>query len=113
MLAADPTSVRSAQRYFCLDLLNATFEHPSSAPAKTSDAVLLEVWEAGGLLQTDCAADQGCGVCLSSSNGTVRGHVCSCLKDEYGYLVEFAVESADDWFPGSYRPAYLLPAPRR
>src|SRR5580658_3151118 len=106
MLVAEPVSARSVRHYPCLDLLEAAFEGPTSI--ETCAAVLLEVWESGGLLQTDCDAAQGRPVRLSVSSATVRGRVSSCIKDEYGYLVEFTVESAEGWFPGAYLPACLL-----
>jgi hypothetical protein len=117
MLVAEPISTRLAQHYFCLDVVNATFQEPASAgtpPAKsarTLDATLLEIWDTGGLLQTDSAVAQGCTVCLSSPDTTVHGYVSSCVQDEYGFLVEFAVPTTEPWFPASYRPPYLLLAP--
>jgi hypothetical protein len=109
MLLMEPTSSPSSQHYLCLDLLSATFEGP--APVQTGSAILLEIWETGGLLQTGFETPPDYAVCLSSSQGTVLGRVASCVEDEYGYLVEFAVDSPKDWFPEGYRPPYLVPVP--
>jgi hypothetical protein len=110
MLVAEPAPSHSSQHYLCLDMVSATFEAPQLV--KTDTAILLEVWEAGGLLHIDCEAQAGSSLRLTSSNGDLHGKVRSCVNDEYGYLVEFAVDSGDGWFPGAYRPPYLLPAPK-
>jgi len=110
MLVAEPASSRSSQHYLCLDMVSATFEAPRFV--KTDSAILLEVWETGGLLHIHCEAQPDSSLCLTSSNGGLHGKVRSCVNDEYGYLMEFIVDSADGWFPGAYRPPYLLPAPK-
>lgn len=78
---------------------------------QTGSAILLEVWDTGGLLQTDFETPPDYVVRLSYAQGTARGRVASCVKDEFGYLIEFAVDSAEAWFPEAYRPPYLAPVP--
>jgi hypothetical protein len=112
MLAALPVKASAEQRFRCLDLLKVTFED-ASWPA-TEDAVLLEVWEAGGLLQTDRDIPPGVSFRLACGKESVPATVRSSSKDEYGYLVEFVVGSASSWFPEGYQPPYLRrgPAPQ-
>ncbi len=75
---------------------------------KSSDsAILLEIEELGGLLQTSIEIPIGVPVAMTLPNGTLTGRVRSCQKDDFGYLVEISVDSAADWFPGSYEPPYL------
>jgi hypothetical protein len=114
MLAAEPTSTCSGGRYSCLDLLSARFEGPSPVASETAipeSVILLEVWDSGGSLQSEREIPAGSVLHLSSAQGTVSSRVSSCVQDEYGYIVEFAVNTAEGWFPLAYRPAYLLPAP--
>ena len=106
MLVAEPTQACASQRYFCLDMLEARFA--SAPPVQTSDAILLEVWHSGGILQTGVPVQPGTSMLLSPSKRSVRGRVLSCLQDDYGYVIEFAVDSEDGWFP-AYQPPYLLP----
>jgi hypothetical protein len=113
MLVAESICSRLAQHYFCLDLLQAVFEDPAhpNSPKEVA-ATLLEVWEAGGLVQTDAEVSMGCAVSLASpGNAAALARVKSCVRDDYGYLIEFALESGQPWFPGAYRPPYLLPVP--
>jgi hypothetical protein len=108
MLAAVPAVSEKSQHYLCLDLLDATFE---SAPPIQDNAILVEVWRTGGLLHINRAVPMHCNVCLAAPAGTVRGKVVSCLKEEAGHVVEFTVAANQNWFPETYFPPYLLPAP--
>ncbi len=111
MLVAETLSAPATQRYLCMDTLPATFARGTPMAADVADhVILIEVWEAGGVLQTECAPERGSRVRLSTSQGIVRGRVKSSAGDDYGYLVEFSVDPAENWFPDSYRPPYLRPA---
>ena len=104
MLASAPPS-RSV-RYCCLDMLTLAWGRSGSM---TESAILLEIWDTGGLLQTDAAVQEGSAVALSSPQAVLRGRIRSCVKDDYGYLLEFVVNSGTTWFPESYCPPYLIP----
>jgi hypothetical protein len=94
-----------AERYFCLDMFQVSWR---SGRLKSSDsAILLEIEELGGLLQTSVEIPPGIPVTMALPNGTLNARVSSCQKDEFGYLVEISVDSAGDWFPDSYEPPYL------
>lgn len=74
-------------------------------------AVLHEIWPAGGLFQTDLAADTGSTVFLTLPHGELAGTVRSCTAEEGGYILEVGIESAEDWLGGRYHPDVLLPFP--
>jgi hypothetical protein len=75
--------------------------------SQTESAILLEIWNSGGLLQTDCPVPAGSSVRISSPKSTVCARIDSCNEDDYGYLLEFSVVGGGDWFPETYRPAYV------
>jgi hypothetical protein len=94
-----------AERYFCLDMFQVSWR---SGRLRSSDtAILLEIEEFGGLLQTSVEIPPGIPVAMALPNGTLNARVSSCRKDDFGYLVEISVDSGADWFPGSYDPPYL------
>jgi hypothetical protein len=79
-----------------------------ASTALCDSAVLLEVWEKGGLLQTSAAIPQGTSVDIASPLGSFRATVSSCVTDEYGSLLEISVDPSASWFPSGYKPPYLL-----
>lgn len=94
-------------RYLCLDVLRVSSAGCSKVFCDC--AILLEVWDTGGLLQTSDAIAQGSVLDLASPQGSVRAKVNSCTTDEYGCLVEITVEPSSSWFPVGYNPPYLKP----
>jgi hypothetical protein len=72
-------------------------------------AILLEIWDSGGLLQTSNSIAEGSIVDLASPQGPVRATVSSCEADDYGHLVEITVDPSASWFPAGYNPPYLRP----
>ena len=108
MLVAESCVLSSkGQRFLCLDLLTASFE---SSPPMQTEAILVEVWSSGGLLHTDRPAAPDCKFRLSGSAlGRIDAKAVGCVKDENGYVVEFAVAEGQVWFPAAYRPPYLRP----
>lgn len=108
MLVSEPVGNSTRRCYQCLDLLRVKFEGRLHEEI-VEDAVLLEVWETGGLLQTDAEALPGC--FIDFIQPVVRGQVNFCSKDDYGYLVDFTVSLPGSWFPVGYQPPYVLPKP--
>ena len=96
--------------YLCLDVLRVS----GTGASKTSCdcAILLEVWDSGGLLQTSDAIAEGSVLDVTSSHGPVRATVNSCKADDYGCLVEIAVDPSASWFPGGYNPPIIRPRDR-
>lgn len=91
----------AAQHVQCLDLFRV--EHPLGHDC----AILIEIWDTGGLLQTNVAIPENSAVHIPSIAHGVSAKVVSCQQDEYGFLVQFAIEDCE-WFPRSYSPPYLL-----
>lgn len=104
MLIAEPVKACS-RRYLCLDALPATFER-----GERENAILLEVWSGGGLLQTESSPPAGSLLMLWVAGGEIPARVESCTTDEYGCLLEFSVDNVEHWFPQRYCPARLRPA---
>jgi hypothetical protein len=105
VIGRDALAVDSG-RYLCLDLLRVTWKAASTTLCDS--AILLEVWENGGLLQTSAAIPQGSAVDLDCPHGCFRAIVNSCETDEYGNLLEIAVDPSASWFPSGYNPPYLF-----
>jgi hypothetical protein len=106
MLVAEPVRTSAQQRCHCLDVLKVVFEDASQAI--TEDAILLEIGEPGGLLQTGRDMPRGTSFRLGCNGRDVLAKADSSVKDDYGYLVEFTVDPQCGWFPEAYRPPYLL-----
>jgi hypothetical protein len=94
-------------RYRCLDVLRVS--SAESSKVYCDCAILLEIWDTGGLLQTSDAITKGSVLNLASPQGCVRAKVNSCTTDAYGCLVEITVDPASNWFPAGYNPPYLKP----
>jgi hypothetical protein len=93
------------RRYLCLDLFQVSW---GSNRSKSSDsAILLEIGDLGGLLQTSVEIPPGRVLTMALPNGRVKARVSSCRKDDFGYLVEVSAKPDESWFPASYEPPYL------
>jgi hypothetical protein len=97
-----------SDHYLCLDVLRVS--PVGSSKALCDCAILLEIWDSGGLLQTSKPITKGSVLEVALAQGSVRAMVNSCQADDYGCLVEIAVDPAANWFPASYSPPYLRPA---
>jgi len=95
----------STSRYFCLDMFDVTFEDSGDSES----AVLLEVGRSGGLLQVDHEVASGARLSLLAGGHRVCAQVRRCSSDDFGYLLDFEVDTNQNWFPAEYRPARLLP----
>jgi hypothetical protein len=93
--------------YLCLDVLRVSWAGASKTLCDC--AILLEVWDCGGLLQTSNPIAEGSVVDVASPHGPVRAKVNSCTADDYGCIVEIAVDASASWFPAGYNPPYLRP----
>ena len=97
-----------SSHYLCLDVLHVDFESLGK-PARDC-AILLEIWDRGGLLQTSKPVAEGSILDIKSASGSVKATVNSCEGDDYGFVMEIAVESSASWFPEGYCPPYLKPS---
>jgi hypothetical protein len=97
-----------SSHHLCLDVLSVSWR---TASKTLSDcAILLEVWDSGGLLQTSSAIPKGSALNVASPDGPVHATVNSCEMDDYGFLIEIGVASSTGWFPAGYNPPYLRPS---
>jgi hypothetical protein len=110
---------RPNERVLCLDMFQVNWR---SGRIQSSDsAILVEIGDFGGLLQTNIEIPAGKKLSIALPNGAINGKVSSCKRDDFGYLVEILVDAAADWFQGSYRPPFLkerttrppVPSPRK
>jgi len=92
------------ERYLSLDVLQVSEES-----GEGQQAIVLEIWRSGALLQTSNAILAGKKINLALEDQSVSAVVDSCEQDPYGYLVTISVDSGTHWFPDAYKPAYLLP----
>jgi hypothetical protein len=97
-----------SDRYFCLDLLRVSWHGTSKTLCDC--AILLEIWEGGGVLQTSNPIAEGSVVDVTSPQGAVQARVNSCTADDYGCIIEIEVDPSVNWFPGGYNPPYIRPS---
>jgi|ERR1700733_3400074 len=90
----------------CLDLLRVV-SHPGTIKQFCDCAILLEVWDLGGLLQMNLAVPKDSIIFMPSVGGGVSGKVVSFEQDDFGFLVEISVLSPG-WFPEGYFPPHPL-----
>src|SRR5579871_3406277 len=97
--------LQAGEHVQCLDVMKlvspAGFEPPFH-----DCAILLEIWDAGALLQTSVAIAEGTTVCLQYAQG-VNAKVLSCVQDDYGFVIQIAILE-DRWFPEVYMPPYVM-----
>jgi hypothetical protein len=95
--------VQVSEHIQCLDLFHVT---ASGTDKPFSDcAILLEIWNAGGLLQTNLAICEGTVITIPSIG--IQAKAVSCQRDDFGFMVEIAV-CDPRWFPAGYHPPHIL-----
>ena len=90
----------------CLDLFKIS-SLPGSSGQFVECAILLEIWEFGGLLQTSLPIQPETVLSIPSIATGIVAKVVSCQQDEFGYLVEISVADSA-WFPNGYYPPQIL-----
>ena|SRR5579863_3046239 len=95
------------QHIHCLDLLRVV-SAPGIANPFCDCAILLEVWEVGGLLQTSVAIPLDTVISMPSVGAGLQAKVVSCQEDDYGFLIEISVPGPG-WFPEGYIPPHVMP----
>jgi hypothetical protein len=100
----------AGEHIHCLDMLRVA-SPPGSTKPFSDCAILLEIWDFGGLLQTNLAIPEDIVISIPSVAGGIAAKVQSCEQDAYGYLVEIQVQDPG-WFPQGYMPSHvILPQP--
>ncbi len=69
-------------------------------------AILLEIWDSGGLLHTTRGIPLDTWISIPSIGKGIFAKVTNCKPDDYGFLVQIAVR-APEWFP-VYAPPYVM-----
>lgn len=98
-------SVRGAEysqkHYACADMVRINCDSASEL------AILLEIWESGGVVQTSFPIAPGSPVGIDVEKTHVDAEVTRCEPDQdFGYLIDINVDSATSWFPVAYVPAW-------
>jgi hypothetical protein len=70
----------------------------------------MEIWGSGAILQTEISIPKDSILTLAATNQPVCAKVTTCDQDDYGFLIQIAVDSPERWFPNSYCPAALMPS---
>jgi hypothetical protein len=103
-------NLQAGEHVHCLDLLQVT--SPVGAPKRFCDcAILLEIWDFGGLLQANLPIPEKTEISIPSISGGISAKVVSCQQDEFGYMIEISVRDPG-WFPKGYTPPHVLSASR-
>jgi hypothetical protein len=94
----------SHPHYACADMVHIDCENASEL------AILLEIWEGGGMVQTSFPIAAGSPVAIGIEKTRVLAEVTKCQPDhDFGYLVDIDVSAPTDWFPRAYIPAWHGP----
>jgi hypothetical protein len=101
-------NLQGGEHVQCLDMLRVESASGSAQPFHEC-AILLEIWDSGGLLQTSMAIREETIISIRSIADGLPAKVVSCEQDDYGFLVKIAI-SEPGWFPESYTPPYVMPS---
>ena len=70
-------------------------------------AILLEIWENGGVVHSSFAVPAGSPIAIAVDTTKVAAEVTRCEPDaDYGYLLDIDVNAPAKWFPLAYTPAW-------
>ena len=63
-------------------------------------AMLLEIWEGGGVVQTSFPIAAGSSIAIAVEKTEVMAEVMRCEPDhDFGYLIDIDVTAPTKWFP--------------
>jgi hypothetical protein len=98
--------VQAGEHIHCLDLFQIA-SSPGTGKPFCDCAILLEIWDTGGLLQTNVAIPCDTVISIPAIGDGIQAKVISCQQDEFGYMLEISV-CDQEWFPEVYTPPYVL-----
>jgi hypothetical protein len=90
----------------CLDVIKILYSKGSERILHDC-AILLEVWEGGGLLQSSVGIPEGSMILLESVGHGIRAKVLSSEQDRYGFLIQIEIQESG-WFPDVYMPPHVI-----
>jgi hypothetical protein len=91
------------QHFNCLEMLR--IRTTADLPLQCACGILLEIWQSGGVLQTDKPLGKGEKFMIYLDGGQIEAEVQGYEEDTYGCYIRFEVH--DPWFPASFQPSYL------
>jgi hypothetical protein len=95
----------SQRHYACADMVRIDCESASEL------AILLEIWEGGGVVQTSFPIAAGSPIAIAVEKTQVVAEVTKCEADhDFGYLIDIDVSASAKWFPKAYVPVWHSPA---
>jgi hypothetical protein len=95
----------SQRHYACADMVRIDCDSASEL------AILLEIWEGGGVVQTSFPIATGSPIAIAVEKTAVTAEVTRCEPDhDFGYLIDIDVTAPTKWFPRAYVPAWHSPA---
>jgi hypothetical protein len=95
----------SQPHYACADMVRIDCDSASEL------AMLLEIWEGGGVVQTSFPIAAGSAIAIVVEKTQVTAEVTKCEPDhDFGYLIDIDVTARKKWFPEAYIPAWHSPA---
>ena len=100
----------SQQHYACADMIRIACS-PTDGKPSSELAMLLEIWEGGGVVQTSFPIAAGSPVAIAVNRQTeVLAEVHSCEPDhDFGYLIDVNIGTPTQWFPRAYVPLWHRP----
>jgi hypothetical protein len=94
--------LQAGEHVQCLDLIKVGVGNG----AVHDCAILLEIWDVGGLIQTNIPIPAGASISLESVGEGIPAQVVSCEQDSYGFMVQISTGSR--WFPEVYTPPHMI-----
>ena len=95
----------SQRHYACADMVQIDCDSASEL------AILLEIWEGGGVVQTSFPIAAGSLIAIAVEKTRVAAEVVKCERDHnFGYLIDIDVNAPAKWFPQAYVPVWHRPA---
>ena len=92
---------RNESRYMCADLVHAEWLTGSE------DAILEDISELGGCIQTENPISLGSAITLSIHEANFAGTVCYCVYRDYGYFVGIRFSDETVWSADKVVPEHL------
>ena len=102
---------RNESRYLCADLVRVDWladgVRDEDDTFRTEEAVLEDISEVGGCVQTEIPIPLGATILLSIHDAKFVGSVCYCVFRDYGYFVGIRFSDETVWSAETVIPDHL------
>jgi hypothetical protein len=102
---------RNESRYLCADLVRVDWVADGATDEedifRTEEAVLEDISEVGGCVQTEITIPLGATIMLSIHGAKFMGNVCYCVFRDYGYFVGIRFSDETVWSAETVIPDHL------